>query len=196
MIEYSTHNVSPDNEDSFQKIKECFGWQLVSENEVYSENTYISDIKATSYGDGFVGGFMSGFTGSDGKIEVNTRTDVTNYIHMRFARDTDMPGYDTLRTNEDLFMSYSAVDYPDKPFKSTIICVIATLIIVMAVVLAIINGTAAAPWEIAVCVIVPIVSAIIMAVMWTRYKKRTELYYYSMDKAKSLLQEARDIVGV
>lgn len=194
MIEYSSFNIDPSYENSFLHVKECFGWQLVGSNEVYNENTYISGIKTTTYGDGFIGGFMSGLTGSDGKIEVSTQTDVTNYIHIILARDTDMPNYEELCDNEDAFLRYSRATMPDKPIKTTLVCALATLIIVISVVMAIINGTAAQMWEIAVCVVVPVAAALIMFFMWRRYKNNRNIYYYAMRKANDLLDESRELV--
>ena len=57
MIEYSSHNIDPSVENSFLQLKSSFGWQLVDSNEVYNENTYVSDVKVTTYGNDLFGGF-------------------------------------------------------------------------------------------------------------------------------------------
>lgn len=194
MIEYSSHNIDPSMENDFLQLKECFGWQLVDSNEVYNENTYVSNIKTTTYGDGFIGGFMSGFTGSDGKIEVSTRTDVTNYIHMRLARDTDIPHYNQICSNEEKFWRYAETLPPNKPIKATVIGAVATAVIVISIIMAIINGTAAAGWEIAVCVAVPVIAALVIIFMWRRYKKRNDFYNYAMEQAKNLLTESQQLL--
>ncbi len=193
MIEYSSHRIDPSIENEFLQLKECFGWHLVDSNEVYNENTYVSNIKTTSY-DGVFGSFMRGFTGNDGKIEVTTQTNVTNYIHMRFARDTDISHYDQIRSNEEKFWNYAETLPPNKPVKATAIGAVAAALIFISLFMSIITGTGAAVWEIAVCVAVPTIAALVIIFMWRHYKKRNNFYHYAMEQAQKLLSESKDLL--
>ena len=95
MIEYKTERVDPNYEASTLEINSVFGWQLIESQEVYNESTHVTGATVKSYG-----AFMQGFTGRDGRVDVQTHTNVTNYIAMRFGRDTQMPGYGRLKELE------------------------------------------------------------------------------------------------
>ena len=194
MIEYSSHNIDPSVENSFLQLKSSFGWQLVDSNEVYNENTYVSDVKVTTYGNDLFGGFMSGFTGSDGKVQVNTKTEVTNYIHVTLARDTDIPNYEKICDNEDRFWTYANASEPKKPTVLTAVFTMLSMLMIASLITSAVNGTAIAVWEIVMGVTVPVAAAIILFFAWKRYKKKMNLYDYGMQQAEELLTESQSLL--
>ncbi len=189
MTEYKTERVDPAYEDSTLRINAAFGWQLIESQEVYNESTKVTGANVKSYG-----AFMQGFTGKDGKVDVKTHTDVTNYIAMRFGRDTLMPDYDEITALEKRFYEYTAVSEPKKPTKRTVIAAIGTIIIVISVILAIINGTAAEPWEIGVCVAFPLIFIPYTILGWTGYRRKLNRYNNSIDTAAAIMNRAINII--
>lgn len=123
MKEYQTQQVSPENEIAAIKYYETFGWKLEETREVYNESQEIVGVneKVSSYNS-----FMRGFTGNDGKIEANvqTKTNVTHFLSMRFSRETTMKNYDRI---SELQNEFDAIEYepyydlPKKPIGMTVL---------------------------------------------------------------------------
>lgn len=188
MIEYKTERVDQNYEDSTLEINSIFGWQLIESQEVYNESTHVMGATVKSYG-----AFMQGFTGKDGRVDVQTHTNVTNYIAMRFGRDTQMPGYGRLKGLESEFYAYTSVTEPKKPKLITAIAAIGTALIIISIIMAIANGTAAEGWEIAVCIIFPVVFIPLAIFSRTSYRKKMSRYQRSINQASNILSEARAI---
>ena len=188
MIEYKTERVDPAYEDPTLEINATFGWQLIESQEVYNESTRVTGATVKSYG-----AFMQGYTGKDGRVDLQTQTNVTNYIAMRFGRDTQMPGYGRLKELESQFYSYTNVVQPKKPVKRTAVAAIGTILIIISVIMAIAQGTAAEAWEIAVCVLFPVIFIPAAVFGWISYRKKTARYNTAIDRATDILGEARDI---
>ncbi len=190
MIEYKTERVDPAREDYVIKRNSTFGWSLVNAQEIYNESTELAGINVKEYG-----AFMQGYTGQPGKIDVKTVKKVTNYTTMRFARDTQMPGYEKLKQLEASYETYSNVRMPNKPIKRTVITIIGILIIFISIILAIADGTQAEVWEILVCVIFPIVFIPLTIVGWVKYRKRVAGYEEMCGLADKTWNEAYKIVN-
>ncbi len=188
MTEYKTERVDPNYEDSTLEINSVFGWQLIESQEVYNESTHVTGATVKSYG-----AFMQGFTGRDGRVDVQTHTNVTNYIAMRFGRDTQMPGYGRLKELESEFYACTSVAEPKKPNLITAIAAIGTALIIISIIMAIANGTAAEGWEIAVCVVFPVVFIPLAIFGRINYKKKMSLYRSSISRAGDILEEAREM---
>lgn len=178
MKEYKTINVKPEEEETAIRYHETFGWKLEETREVYNESQEIVGVneKVTLYGDGIVGSFMRGFTGNDGKVEtqVQTRTNVTHFLSMRFSRETGMKNYQRLSELQEEFdgtdyLSYARV--PRKPIALTVIASIALAIVLISL-MQLFFGEKAAVWEIVVCVIVPIAAVLTLVLSWVLYKKK------------------------
>lgn len=170
MTEYRTERAEPSQADNVASIYSGFGWQLIDAQEVYNENTVIDGVDVHS-----CGAFMQGFTGNDGKINVRRHVDVTHYVIMKFARDTAMPYYDRLAELERTFENNLGISArrPNPPKVFTGITAIGVILIVISVIMAVINGTAAEGWEIAVCIGFPVITIPVTVVRWLRYKKRS-----------------------
>lgn len=129
MIEHVTQNVNPPDEQECIKRYEYFGWKLENRQEIYNEHETIDGVEVTAYGDGIGGGFMKGWTGSDGNIKVKKSVHVTHYIILQFARDTDMPNYDKLKELDDRFendlIEFNTSPPSIKPFLVILIITIA-----------------------------------------------------------------------
>ena len=190
MIEYRTERLDPQSEDNVTNILGTFGWTPVSSQEVYNESTEVVGVDVKTYGDGLVGSFMQGFTGKDGSINVRQRTNVTNYVVVKYARDTDMPNYERLSQLNAEFESKLSVDEPRKPIKRTALTVIGILIIVISIVLAIVQHNSAEIWEICVCVIFPIVTIPITVLGWRSYKRKLENYNLVQNRLNEIYEEA------
>ena len=178
MKEYKTVNVSPEEEETAIRYHETFGWKLEETREVYNESQEIVGVneKVTLYGDGVVGSFMRGFTGNDGKVErqVQTRTNVTHFLAMRFSRETAMKNYQRLSELQEEFDTTDYINYqrvPRKPIILTVIACIALAIIAVSL-LQLAFGETAAVWEIVICVIVPIAAVLTIVLSWILYKKK------------------------
>lgn len=189
MIEYKTERVDPRYEDNTLEINASFGWQLIESQEIYNESTRITGVNVKSYN-----AFMQGFTGNDGKVDVQTYTDVTNYIAMRFGRDTQMANYEKIKDLENSFYANMNIAEPKKPKILTAITVIGIILIVISIIMAIAEGTAAEIWEIAVCIIFPIVFIPITIYAWKSYNKRQTLFTNALSESIDILAEARSII--
>lgn len=194
MTEYRTERVAPEQESYVTELLSTFGWVLVDSREIYNESTEIVGVDTTVYGDGFIGGFMKGWTGKDGSVNVRTRTNVTNYVTLKFGRDTAMPNYTKLKALNDEFESKMGYPEPKKPVPITVIGAIAVLVILISIVMAIINGTGAELWEILVCVLVPCLFVPIIAVLWVRYKKKIRLFDATVYRLREILDEAQALL--
>lgn len=166
MIEYASEEVDPANSDEVIAVYETFGWQTVSSEEIYNEHTEVTGMEVKSYNS-----FMRGFTGKDGRVDVNTRKVVTNYVALRFARDTQMAHYDELRTLESEYCSIMAKPKAKKPTTLTLIGCAALALIIISIIYGISESVAAEPWEIVVCVLVPLIFIPAIILSWRRYKK-------------------------
>lgn len=121
MYEYKSERVAPAQQNNLVNTYAAFGWELMSAQETYHENTEITGVhaKARTYG-----AFMQGFTGDDGKVTttIDTAKTVTNYVTLQFRRDTAIPNYAKLVELEhkapDLFPTRPAK--PRKPIARTI----------------------------------------------------------------------------
>ncbi len=178
MKEYKTINVKPEEEEAAIRYHETFGWKLEETREVYNESQEIVGVneKVTLYGDGIVGSFMRGFTGNDGKVEtqVQTRTNVTHFLSMRFSRETGMKNYQRLSELQEEFDCTDYLNYqrvPRKPIALTVIASIALAIVLISL-MQLFFGEKAAVWEIVVCVIVPIAAVLTLVLSWVLYKKK------------------------
>ena len=196
MIEYRTERVDPQNESTVIDILQTFGWVLASSQEIYNESTEVVGVDVKVYGDDFFGGFMQGWTGSDGKVNVRQRKNITNYVVLKFERDTDMPNYSELSELNSEFDSKLNVVEPKKPIKRTVITAVGTIIILISIIMALIQGTSALLWEILVCVIFPIVMIPITALGWVKYKRNSEYYNSVLYRLNEIYSEAQSLVSL
>lgn len=119
MKEYKTLKIAPEDEVTAIRYLETFGWKLEETREVYNESQEVVGEKYTAYG-----GFMQGLTGNDGRVDVETRTNVTHFLSMRFMRETTMKNYDklsALQNEYDRLEIEPLYDMPKKPILMTII---------------------------------------------------------------------------
>ncbi len=131
MKEYKTLKVKPFEETETIQYYESFGWKLDETREVYNENQEVVGEKVTSYNS-----FMRGFTGNDGKVEVQTRTNVTHFLTMRFSRDTNILNYDKISALQQEFENTEFEPHyenPDSPVMLTIIAVFGFATIILPV---------------------------------------------------------------
>ena len=66
-------------------------------------------------------------------------------------------------------------------------------IIIYSIFNAINTGIEAATWEVAACIIVPIVSVIIIVTSWKSYNKKSIAFEDSSERAMEILDEAEDL---
>ncbi len=194
MTEYRTERVDPQMESDVIEILGTFGWVLVSSQEIYNESSEIVGVDVKVYDDSFLGGFMQGFTGSDGKINVRQRKNITNYVVLKFERDTEMPNYAELSALNDEFENKLTVAEPKKPVKRTAATVIGTLLIVISIIMALVEGTSALLWEILVCVIFPLIMVPITAVGWVKYKRNLAYYNDVRYRLNEIYSEAQTLI--
>lgn len=137
MIEYKTERVSPESEESAIRILSCFGWELFNAQETYSENTRV--VGATTrvrggLGDsGFVRGFADGFhfgnSAVDAETQVQSVKEITNYVTLRFYRDTEMPNYQKIVKIENEYnLKANIWEEPKFPIKRLIVLIIGILV--------------------------------------------------------------------
>lgn len=189
MIEYRTERIDPRYEESTLKTYAAFGWTLIDSQEIYNENTEISGAEIKQYG-----AFMQGYTGHVGKIDMKSTTRVTHFLSMRFGRDTQMHGYEQLRELEEKFYACASTPNPKTPVKRTAITVIGIILIVLSIIFAIVDGTQAEPWEIAVCIIFPLVFIPLTIFGWSQYRKRLSQYEYAIITGRNIIAQACAIV--
>ena len=194
MIEYRTERVEPQNESTVIEILQTFGWILTSSQEIYNESTEVVGVDVKVYDDGLVGSFMQGWTGSNGKVNVRQRKNVTNYVVLKFERDTEMPNYYELSELNSEFDSKLNVVEPKKPMKRTVITAVGTLIIIISIIMALIQGTSALLWEILVCVIFPIVMIPITVLGWVKYKRNLAYYNSVLYRINEIYSEAQSLI--
>ena len=119
MKEYKSLNVAPEEETEAIQYYETFGWKLDETREVYNESQKVVGEKYTSYNS-----FMRGFTGNDGKVEVQTRTAVTHFLSMRFSRETSMKNYDKLSALQNEYESLEYLPHKDLPRKPILLTIV------------------------------------------------------------------------
>lgn len=193
MIEYRTERVNPQYVNEIIETLATFGWVVVSSQEIYNESTEVVGVEVKSYGDGFIGGFMSGFTGKDGSINVKQRKNVTNYTVVQFARDTDMPNYEKLKRLNAEFESKLGVPEPKKPIIRTAITAIGMLLIIASVIMAIAGASSAEIWEIVVCVVFPVAMIPLTVMGWIFYKRKLRQYDLAQIALRTIYSEALEL---
>lgn len=190
MIEYRTERVAPEYEQSVVNILGNFGWQLIDSQEIYNERTEVTGVDATVYGDSFAGAFMRGWTGSDGKINVRQRTTVTNYVALRFGRDTQMENYSRLAELGNEFESKMSVAEPKKPKVRTGILCAGVIILIISVILAVIDGTSPEFYDFVIIAVFAAVMIPLTVLGWIRYKKKIADYNLVQQRLLAILEEA------
>lgn len=119
MKEYKSINVAPEEETEAIQYYETFGWKLDETREVYNESQKVVGEKYTSYNS-----FMRGFTGNDGKVEMQTRTTVTHFLSMRFSRETSMKNYDRLSALQNEYEDLEYLPHKDLPKKPILLTIV------------------------------------------------------------------------
>ncbi len=106
-----------------------------------------------------------------------------------------MPNYSRLKNlNAEYEAKLEELTEPKKPFRTTLIGIILIAIIVISVVRALIVPDAEwVAWEIAVCIVVPIFSVLLMVIQWRKYKKRSDAYNDSIDHMQQILKKAIEL---
>ncbi len=194
MIEYQTVRVHPTEEQDTIELYGTFGWNLIDAQEVYSESTKINNADIQVYDDSsFTGTFMKGYTGKDGRINVNSYTKVTNYVTLRFSRDSDIKNYDEINELANEYDSLSECSEPKKPIMRTIIFALGMAFIIASVIMAIANHTVAEIWEIIVCVVFPLIMTPFIVIGWIGYKRRYWTYLYAQQRLLEVLDSARKL---
>lgn len=92
------------------------------------------------------------------------------------------------------FESKLNVTEPKKPVKCTAITVIGTLLIIISIIMALIEGASALLWEILVCVIFPVIMVPITVLGWLRYKKNLEYYNSVIYRLNEIYSEAQSLI--
>ena len=189
MREYCTEKAHPADADTVANIMASFGWELIDADEIYNENTQVSGVQVKLYGDDFFGGFMKGWTGNDGQVNVKTYTTVTNYVTMRFVRDTEITDYDELNNLQNEFMHYlGEMRMPEKPKKLVLAAVVVALFS-LATIISIFESNVAV-WAIIFPILAIVGSVLTIVFGWINYRKREQYYYLVYSKAKSVLEQA------
>lgn len=80
--------VNPNGEVNAIDSLKCFGWKLISRNEVMNSQEVFDS--AYSYSNGSIGG-----------TTVNTHTEVHHFVSLLFERDLDLPNLAEIRTFEN-----------------------------------------------------------------------------------------------
>lgn len=96
MIEYKTERRSASVESDVIQIYSYFGWQYIGSQDVYSENTRVT------------GGSISGRD-----VNLQQTTDTTQYVAIRFQRDTDIAHYAELRDLNNEYDSLLGITEPN-----------------------------------------------------------------------------------
>lgn len=181
--------MDPQNEANVVHLLENFGWQLIDSREYYNESTEIVGVEAKSYN-----AFMRGFTGKDGKIDVQQRRTVTNYITLQFARDTSMENYARLKELNEEFENNLRFDEPKKPIKRTGVLAIGLAILVISIIMAIVQGNKAELWEILVSIGFAAVMIPLTVVGWLTYKKKIAAYDAVQARMYDIIHEAEQLL--
>ena len=98
-----------------------------------------------------------------------------------------------LKEPESEFYACTSVAEPKKPNLITAIAAIGTALIIISIIMAIANGTAAEGREIAVCVVFPAVFIPLAIFCRINYTKKMSLYRSSINRAGDILEEAREM---
>lgn len=95
MIEYKTERVWASNESTVIEMCSHFGWKYVGSQDVYNSDTYVS------------GGSISGDS-----VHLEHTTNTSQYVAVRFQRDTEMPNYAKIKALNDEFDQLLRVQGP------------------------------------------------------------------------------------
>ncbi len=188
MKEYKTLRVQPEQENAMIAEMESFGWKLEESREVYNESQELVGVhensKTTVYGNGFIGGFMKGFTCNDGKVEsqvtFETKKNVTHFLSMRFSRDQSLKNYDRLVNLENEFYRMPQrgeyVKLSKKPVAQTFALIVIAFILIFQSIMA--------------KAIVPIICTCLVAIaiivlLWVVYSKKHKKQVEQNDKTQA-----------
>lgn len=94
-FESKSISVAPAQEQDVIAKHEMFGWQLLSSNEVYNQDSHLEQR-----GD-----------------EIWNVTNTTNYVKLVFQRDTEIPNIEKIRSLEKEYWHYNEISavYPSAP---------------------------------------------------------------------------------
>lgn len=120
MKEYQTIKVRPYEETNMIQYMETFGWKLDETREIYNESQEVVGSTVTVNNS-----FMQGFTGNDANVKVQTRTNVTHYLNMRFSRDTNMKHYDRISALQSEFESLDYLKHKEMPSPPIVLTLVA-----------------------------------------------------------------------
>lgn len=188
MIEYRTERVAPRDENEAIETLAVFGWHPLSSQEIYNESTEVVGVDVKIYGDGFVDACKKGWTGKDGEINVEQRTNITNYVAIKFARDTEMPMYEELKELNEQYDLAVSIKEPTKPVKTTATAAVLLGLAVFALVLA---------DDLALKIIFPVAAAIFIilcVIFWIRFKRELSFYHFAQKRSYEIFYEAADII--
>ncbi|MDE5729258.1 MAG: hypothetical protein K2I20_03685 [Clostridia bacterium] len=195
--EYKTLKLSPYVVNNEIPLQEVFGWKVEQTQEVYSESQEIVGLTSTSVNSGYSEYGYEGNrnTGSSRtNYGIQTRTNVTNYISIRFSRETNMPHYEKLKQLEidydTIDSEYKSRKYKDfetlqKPIGLTVFFVFLIIVSVIVAILSFITGK----YILLAGLAVGIALIFYTVHIWKIFKKRNEEINLAKKKNEERLQE-------
>lgn len=199
MYEYKSERVSPKEQNETVQRYAFHGWELMNAQETYYENERVVGVeqKAKVYnGDSFLGGFMQGYTGTDGNVKTTVKTvkDVTNYVTLNFRRDMNGKNYSKIveleqeceRLNREFdHNNVMLPDEPKKPIFWTVLSAIALVVLIVSLVMAFKNGETVDPGDYFVFVILFIIW-IVTLVKWCVFSKKRKTYLIKTEEYQKI----------
>lgn len=169
MKEYRTERVSPESESQKIMYYEAFGWVLENTQEVYHESEKL--VRANTQNTEFRGL----------ETTFDTKTEVTNYVTLRFSRDLQMPHYARLVELQNKFEGLKKpqktkcnVKVHEQPIGWTVLSCIAVLAVIALIILTV-TVDSSLRFVLIIVALVAISPIVVTIVGWLEYKK----YYYS-----------------
>lgn len=175
MYEYKTERVAPAQQDETTNRNAAFGWELMSAQETYHENTKLSEVTDS---------------------EIKTKTEVTNYVTLQFRRDTSIPHYKELveLENKVILLSPEKPAIPIYPIIRTIIAVLCTMALIGQIMMEGIEDLIGiSMWIYAACYLLLIIGWVTYAVKNSKYKIAKRQYDKKMEQCAEYCAQARNL---
>ena len=192
MLEYQTLRVYPDQEAQTIRTLAKYGWKHEETREVFNQNDQLVGISAQSY----TAYYDNGYGKTDSRYRLETQTNTTHFLSMRFSRDTSLKNYARLKELEqidpmkDLPELKQEIKLTEKPVGFTVVLTLIA-VFVTAIALSFIlweNNPGLYP-----ALIIPVIAVGAIAIKWTKYLKAhpkeiaelEEIKKYNEETAKS-----------
>lgn len=190
MLEYQTLRISPEREAQTIRNLAKYGWKHEETREIYNQNDQLIGISAQSY----TTYYGNDYGKTDSQFNLETQTNVTHFLSMRFSRDTSMKNYARLKELEaidptkDLPLLKPEITPMKKPIGLTVALVLLSVIVSFIALLFILleNNVGMIP-----ALIIPVFAIVAIVATWVKYRKVHPKEVAELEEIKKYNEETK-----